>query len=263
MLPFAGDEQPTNANQLAASLQRGLEHHGVTALVTADGNWPALSSLTIQLTRVSRPTPLPRASAQSTFTVAQFEVIGAPVDLEGIPATIRAHFSNLGCGFGRAADGPLQLVVQSAGAGQLKAEAATTDIEDAIHRIVSDLAGKQGATVKSTKLNLIALTPRSLKFEVSCTAKVFIATTTLTFSGQMEIDDQLNARLSDLAVLGEGMIANMVQGMIQPRLAEWNGRIVPLGDYVAAGLTVSDLRITTGEKVTLEATFAPAGKPIS
>jgi hypothetical protein len=31
-----------------------------------------------------------------------------------------------------------------------------------------------------------------------------------------------------------------------------------LGDYVAAGLTVSDLRITTGEKVRLEATFAPA-----
>jgi hypothetical protein len=258
MLPLAGDQQPTNAKQLADSLQRGLEQQGVTALVTADGSWPTLSSLAIQLTRVARPTPLPKAGAQSVFTVAQFEVIGAPVDIEGIPATIRAQFSNLGCGFGRVADGPLQLVVQSAGAGQLQAEAATTDIEQAVHRIVSDLADKQGATVKSTKLNLIALTPRSVKFEVSCTAKIFIASASLTVAGRLEIDDQLNARLSDLAVLGEGMVANMAQSMIQPRLAEWNGRVVPLGDYVAAGLTVSDLRITTGEKVRLEATFAPA-----
>jgi hypothetical protein len=258
MLPIAGDQQPTNATQLADSLQKGLEQQGVTARVTADGTWPALSSLVIQLSQVARPTPLPKASAEAAFTIAQFEVTGTPVDIEGIPATIRGRFSNLGCGFGRVADGPLQLVVLAAGAGQLQAEAATSEIEQGIHRIVSELAGNQGATVKSTKLNIIALTPRSVKFEVSCTAKVFIATTTLTVAGQLEIDGQLNACLSGLAVSGEGMIANMAQGMIQPRLAEWNGRVIPLGDYMAAGLTVSDLRITTGEKVRLEATFAPA-----
>jgi hypothetical protein len=258
MLPIAGDQQPANATQLADALRRGLEQQGITARVTADGTWPALSSLAIQLSRVARPTPLQKASADTAFTIAQFEVTGAPVDVEGIPATVRAQFSNLACGFGRVADGPLQLVVQSAGAGQLQVEAATSEIEQGIHRIVSELAGNQGATVKSTQLNIIALTPRSVKFEVSCTAKVFIATTTLTAVGQLEIDDQLNARLSNLGVMGEGMIANMAQGMIQPRLAEWNGRVIPLGDYIAAGLKVSDLQITTGEKVRLEATFAPA-----
>ena len=258
MLPLAGDQQPQNASDLADSLQRGLAQQGVTASVKADGTWPALSSLEIQLSRIAHPKPLPKASAEAGFTIAQFNLQGAPVEVEGVPATIDAQFSNLSCGFGRISGGPRQLVVQSAEAGTLKAEAATSDIEEKVHRIVADLASNQGATVKSVKLGLTAITPRCVKFEFQCTAKIFIATATLTVGGQMEIDDQLNASLSNLAVMGEGIIASMAQSMIQPRLAEWNGRVVPLGDYVAAGLTVTDLRISTGEKVRLEATFAPA-----
>lgn len=257
MLPLAGDQQPTNATELAASLQSGLSQQGVAASVKADGTWPALSSLAIQLSRIGRPKPLPKAGAEAAFTIAEFDVAGTPVEIEGVPATVRAHFSGLGCGFGRAVDGPRQLVVRSAESGHLEIEAAATDVEQALHRIVSEVAGSQGATVKSTQLSVTAITPRSVKFEVKCTAKVFIATATLTAHGQLEIDDQLNARLSGLGVKGDGMIANMAQSMIQPRLAEWEGRVVPLGDYVAAGLTVRDLRISTGEKLRLDATFGP------
>lgn len=214
-----------------------------------------MSALSIQLRQINRPKPLPRTEAAPALTVAKFKVTGTPVEIEGIPATIHANFSGLGCGFGRAGEGPWQLVVQSAGGGRIELEAATRDIEQGVHRIVSELAGSQGATVKSTTLNLTSISPRSIKFEVSCTAKVFIATATLIVGGQLEIDEQLNARLSDLSVRGDGMIANMAQGLIQPRLAELNGRVIPLGDYVAAGLTVQDLRISTGEKVRLEATL--------
>jgi hypothetical protein len=258
MLPLAGDRKPTNANELADSLQDGLAQRGVRASVTAQGDWPALASLAIRLTKIARPAPLPKASAEPSFTIGKFETIGEPVDVEGVPVTVRAQFSDLGCGFGRAGDGPWQLVIQSAGAGQLEAEAATVDIEQAAHQIVSELASRQGATVKSTKLNLTAVTPRLLRFEISCTAKVFIATATLTVGGQAEIDEHLNGRLSGLNVTGDGMVASMAQGMIQPRLAEYNGKVIPLGEYLAAGLTVSDLRISTGEHVRLEAKFASA-----
>jgi hypothetical protein len=257
MLPLAGDRPPANATELANSLQSGLSQKGVTASVNADGSWPAVSSLAIKLSRIARPKPLPKASAEASITVAQFDVTGAPVDIEGVPATVRAHFSELGCGFGRVGEGPWQLIVRSAASGRVEMEAATAEVEQGVHRIVSELAGSQGATVKSTKLNVTALTPRSVKFELSCTAKVFIATATLTVGGQLEIDNQLNARLSGLTVAGDGMIASMAQGMIQPRLAEWNGRVVPLGNYVAAGLTVQDLRISTGDKIRLDATFGP------
>lgn len=258
MLPLAGDQPPANAIELANALLRGLSQQGITAEVTPEGSWPALSSLSIRLVRVARPKPLPQPSAEPSFTVAQFVVTGTPVEVEGVPATVHASFTDLGCGFGRAGEGPWQLVVQSAASGRLEMEAAKADIEQGVHRIVSELAGSQGATVKSTTLNLTSVTPRSLRFEVTCTAKVFIATATLAVGGQLDIDDQLNARLSGLAVKGDGMIASMAQGMIQPRLAEWEGRVLPLGGYVAAGLTVQDFRISTGEKVRLEASFAPA-----
>jgi hypothetical protein len=258
MLPLAGNQPPANATELADSLQKGLDQHGASAQVTAEGGWPALSSLAIQLARIARPTPLPKASGEPALTIGHLSITGAPAEVEGILVKVRGEFSNLGCGFGRAGEGPWQLVVQSAGSGQLSVEAATADIEEAVHRIVSELAGRQGATVKSITLNVTAVSPRSVKFEISCTAKVFIATATLTVSGQLGIDDQLNARPSGLAVKGDGMIASMAQSMIQPRLSEWNDRVIPLGEYMAAGLTVSDLRISTGENVRLDASFAPA-----
>jgi hypothetical protein len=259
MLPLAGHQQPANATELADSLQKGLEQHGVTARVSTEGGWPELTSLAIELSRMSRPTPLPKAGGEAVLTIGRFSVTGTPVDVEGVPATVRGEFSNLGCAIGRAGEGPWQLVVQSARSGQLSVEADKAEIEEAVHRIVSELAGRQGATVKSTTLNVTAVSPRSVRFEISCTAKIFIATATLTVSGQLEIDDQLNARPSGLAVKGDGMVASMAQGMIQPRLAEWNDRVIPLGEYVAAGLTVSDLRISTGEKIRIDARFAPAG----
>src|SRR5262245_50025385 len=123
MLPLAGDQQPTNATELAASLQSGLAQQGVVASVKADGTWPELSSLVIQLSRVARPKPLPRATADSAFTIAEFNINGTPVDIEGVAATVHARFSELGCGFGRAGDGPWQLVVRSAGSGHLEIEA--------------------------------------------------------------------------------------------------------------------------------------------
>ncbi|HET6407681.1 MAG TPA: hypothetical protein VFG14_07355 [Chthoniobacteraceae bacterium] len=260
MLPLAGDQPPTNAADLAQSLQRGLAQQGVTAEVRAEGGWPSLSLLAIQLARIDRPKPLTKTATGEQVSIARFDVTGTPVDIEGMPATVHAHFSQLNCGLGRgtAGDGPWQLIVQSAGSGRLELEAAKTDIEQGVHRIVSELASRQGATVKSTTLNLTSISPRSVKFEASCTAKVFIATATLTVVGQLEIDDQLNARLIGLSVSGDGMVASMAQGMIQPRLTELNGKVIPLGEYVAAGLTVQDLKISTGEMVRLEANFAAA-----
>jgi hypothetical protein len=255
MLPLAGETAPTHTPDLADALQRGLTQYGVVADVAAEGDWPALTSLEVRLSRLERPRQLEKATVASSLGIARLVVTGSPVTIEGVPAMVRADFSTLGCGIGKASDGPWQLVVNTAEAGRLELEASKTDVEAAVHRVVSELAEKQGATVQSTTLQLTSPTPHSVEFQVTCTAKIFIASATLTVSGRLEVDDQLNARIGGLRVSGDGMIANMAHGLIQPKLAEINGRVIPLGDYVAAGLRVSDLTISTGDRLRLEATF--------
>jgi hypothetical protein len=255
MLPLAGETAPGTIN-FVESLRAGLAQHGVAADIGFNGELPHLTSLEVLLSSLNRPRPLTRASAPSTFTIDRFVVDGSPVTIENVPVTLSAEFSKLGCGIGKADEGPWQMVVNTAESGRLELESSKADVEATLQRIVSELAEQQGATVKSTTLKLTSPTPRSVHFEVTCTAKVFIATATLTVSGQLEVDDQLNARISGLRVGGDGMIASMAQGMIQPKLAPLNGRVIPLGDYVAAGLSVKDLKISTGDRLRLEATFA-------
>jgi hypothetical protein len=50
----------------------------------------------------------------------------------------------------------------------------------------------------------------------------------------------------------------MAQGFIQPHLAEWNNRVIPLASYVAGGLALRDVNITVGTTVRIQASLGSA-----
>jgi hypothetical protein len=180
------------------------------------------------------------------------------VEIEGAPAHLHVEFAELRAGFASQESSGWQVVPLAAKSGSVLVEMQRDRLEAALHEAVSRQAEKHGVTVKSTQLELSAPTPRSVRFVVVCTAKVFVASAKLTVRGQAEIDDNLNARFSDLTVSGEGMIASMAQGFIQPHLTEWNGREIALASYVAGGLALRDVRITVGNTVRIEASLGNA-----
>lgn len=258
MLPIAGDHAPLKTADLVAGLKAGLAKHGVAADVSAEGEIPQVTSLTIKLDRIATPKPTSKIAGDSSLRIEAFRIEGTPVLVEAVPITLDARLSGVTAGFGKTDGNAWQLVVSAAREGSLLLETSVRDLENGIHLTISALASKQGATIKETKVQLTSSNPRSIHFNVACTAKVFIASATLSVAGQVDIDDQLNARISGLSVKGDGMIANMAKGYLEPEIAKWNGRVVPLGDYIAAGLKVKDLRITAGEKARLEAQFGAA-----
>lgn len=255
MLPIAGDHPPLNTAELTSALKAGLAKHGVSADVNAEGEMPQLKSLSIKLDQVSRPKPTAKAVADRSLQMESLRIEGSPVLVEAVPFTLDAQLSGVAGGFGRVEGEGWQLVASDARDGSLVLEVSVRDLQNGIHLTISALASKQGATVKETKVRLSSPNPRSIQFEVDCTAKVFIATATLSVTGRVDIDDTLNARISGLSVKGDGMVANMAKGYLEPEIAKWNGKVIPLGDYVTAGLKVTDLKISAGEKARIEAKF--------
>src|SRR5437588_802452 len=93
MLPLAGSEIPDSPEALAAALRAGLSARGLSARdVTARGAWPALDSLTLDLTGVqisrSQRLALPGEPRTAGFAAAQFELIATPAELESAPVAV-------------------------------------------------------------------------------------------------------------------------------------------------------------------------------
>jgi hypothetical protein len=183
MLPLAGDRPPTSADEFARALHEGLSKHGVAATVVAEGQWPNLQTLRVDLASSNGSRPLPRLQAEEGLTIEAVTISGHPVQIEGVPAELDVRFSELRAGLGSSASDGWQVVPLGAKSGHVIVQVERESLEAALHDVISQQAGKHGATVKSTRLELSAPSSRSVAFAVICTAKMFIASTTLTIRG--------------------------------------------------------------------------------
>jgi len=93
------------------------------------------------------------------------------------------------------------------------------------------------------------------------TAKMFIATATVTLDGQLAVDDQLDARFSNLRFGGEGMIANAAAGFIRPSLTKLEGRTFSLMALPLGAIKLRDLQLAGGDSLRLTAQFGSDSTP--
>src|SRR3712207_4396091 len=95
-------------------------------------------------------------------------------------------------------------------------------------------AGKHGVTVDQVRLSLQLRGERSVDAEVQLRARKLFFSTTVRIGAKLDLDEQLNARLSGLTCNGEGAIGALACGGLQPHLQKLNGRsfslmALPLG----------------------------------
>ena len=264
MLPLAGSTPPTTADEFARALADGLRAAGLAPrAVEADGGaWPEVARLVVDLTgaEVTRATRLPVVSERvgAGVKVAEVELRASPGRFEKTPIHLSMRLAGVVADFERTADGALALALASAAGGELTAHISLTDLEAALHALAVALGAKQGVEAKTTRLEIEAPTPRSLVFRAAVTAKVFIMTTTVKVRGRVDLDEQLNARVSGLVAEGEGMMAGMVESALRPRLAKIEAQTFALGAFVTAGLHVSDATVSVDDAMHLHATLGGA-----
>ncbi|MEO7319009.1 MAG: hypothetical protein ABIZ56_08480 [Chthoniobacteraceae bacterium] len=260
MLPLAGPQFPDSLEGLITALRSGFGNRGISARdVRATGEWPRIAELSIDLTdaQFSRAMDLPKSATESQpgVSVESLTISAAPFFFEKTPAHLDLRATKAECGFARDAMGEAFLKLLRTEGGSISIEAQRADLESTLRNFAESFLAKQGAQVKSAHLELIDRGPRSLGFRAEITAKAFVMTARVAVTGQLDLDDQLNLRVRDLATSGDGMIANLASGFLRPRFAEIEKRTIPLAAYSFAGVTLHGARLSGGNSLRIDAQF--------
>lgn len=267
MLPLLAETIPTNAPALAAALAQGLQDHGLSPrkVEAEGGTFPRVDLVRIDLSgaQVTRDMRLPEAAgtAGAELEIGRLELIGAPVFLEKAAVELNLLAERVQSRVEMTGDRGC-LGLRSAAAGNVSVEATREALEALVHAIAVEAAAKQGLEVKKTKLTFTQEGPRAVAFRAEVTVKVFVMSASLALSGRLRIDDEMNARFSDLTLDGDGIILKLAGGYARPHLDRLEGRVFPLLAFTAGGLRLRNLEMTAGETLRVRAEFGAAAQPI-
>ena len=195
------------------------------------------------------------SAAPPGLHIEDLSVSACPLFFESTPVHLQLRASKSECGFTRDAAGEPLLQVLRTDAGSATIEAQRADLEVALKNFADGFLAKQGADVKSARLDLTDRGPRSLDFRAEITAKAFLMTARVVVTGRLDLDEQLNLRVRDLATSGDGMIASLASSFLRPRFAAIEQRTIPLAAHSFAGLTLHDVRLSGGNALRIEARF--------
>ena len=260
MLPLAAETFPATPDELAAALTAGLAVRDV-AVAGVEAEGAALGALAVlrigltgaRFTRGFRLVTTPVADA-AMVRAERVEIGGAPLDFEGTPLAVRVEAEGAELHFaGTPADGAL--VLANATSGSIALAIALEALEARLHQLARGAAEKQGIEIKKTTLELTARGPRALSFRCDVTAKMFVMTADLSLSGNLDVDEQLNARLSGLTLGGDAMITKLAAGFVRPHLDKLEGRVFPLLALAPGGLPLRDVEIAVQDGLELRAKF--------
>jgi hypothetical protein len=226
------DPIPHDTASLHAALAKALAPLGLAAAaVQIEGEFPSLAALRVDLTggRFHRGLRIERGAeeAREAFFAREVQVNAAPAYVEALPFTLALRGSDAVF----ALAGPA-LSLSRCGAGTLEIFVKHADLESALTSVAREAAEKKGAELKSVRVELEADGPRSLHLRAVAVAKAMFFTATLNITGRVDVNEEMEVRLSGLGCAGDGMIANLAAGAIRPRLAELESRTLPLRKFV-------------------------------
>jgi hypothetical protein len=109
--------------------------------------------------------------------------------------------------------------------------------------------------IQELQLSLASEGPRTLAAHVRVKAKKMMMSGVVHLRGRLVIDDRLNATVSQLSCVGEGMVGNAAAGMLQRKVQELEGRTIPLTAFSLGEVALRDIQIQVDDTVRVSAAF--------
>ena len=263
MFPLNTEIFPATAAQLERLLNESLHQLFDLArqpVELREKAYPHLDSLSISLDGAGlrqRPPAIPSLNTKPmpALTVDSFRAGGSGMSVG--PAAIDFLLDARMLQLHQATDrqGHIVLLLQNAAEGHVQISAALSDLEALIAEVVKSEAGKHGVNVDNVRLSLRSRSPRSLAAEVRLRAKKLFLSASLRITGQLELDEELNARISGLDCTGEGAMASVACGVLKPHLHALDGRDFSLMSLPLGEVRLRDVLIAVGDKLAITAEF--------
>jgi hypothetical protein len=268
MFPLSGKKFPTSADELSASIEDAIRDvfslPKTAGVSVTGGKFPDLKQVVIDLSgaKLSATEPPPKpvgvGKRKPGPTVETLEITGHPILYEQTKLDLDLHATGLRFDFDRDKRGGPLLVLAAAEEGRVDAKIKKKDIEAVLLSVASIAAKEQGVTIQDLELDLRSTGPRSVSADVRVKAKKMMMSSVLNLSGSADVDDELNATLSDLNVKGEGIIGGAAAAFLQKHVKAYNGKQIPLMAFSLGDVTLRDLEIELNGSLHVSAEF---GKP--
>jgi hypothetical protein len=267
MFPLKTNTLPISAADLARCLNeslRDLFQLPNDPVTIREISYPHLASLAValdgaQLRGQPPPAPSPTGESNPALMVDCFAAKGSHISVG--PAAVDFALEAKDVHLHRATDsrGDVVLMLHSAADGRIEVSASPADLEALIAEVAKAEAAKHGVAIDNVQLSLRSNSPRSLAAEVRLRAKKLFLSTSLRISGQVDLDEELNAKISSLECTGEGAMGGIACGILKPHLEKINGRKFSLMSLPLGEVRLRDVRIAAGAKLSITAEFGSAG----
>jgi hypothetical protein len=266
MFPLKTTNLPTSAADLARRLNeslRDLFQLPNDPVTIREVSYPHLASLAVsldgaQLRGQPPPVPFPAGASDPALTIDSFAAKGSQISVG--PAAVDFAIEARNVQLNRAADstGNIVLMLHSAADGRIQVSASPADLEALIAEVAKIEAAKHGVAIDGVQLSLRSNSPRSLAAEVRLRAKKLFLSTSLRITAQVDLDEELNAKISGLACAGEGAMGGIACGILKPHLEKMDGRRFSLLSLPLGEVRLRDVRIASGNKLSITAEFGTA-----
>jgi hypothetical protein len=263
MFPFNTDTFPTTAAELSRRLNDSLRRLFALnrdPVEVHDKSYPHLDSMTVSLdgARIpEQPPPKPTVigTPQPAVTIDSFRVTASPFSVG--PASVDFGLNAQRVDLWQAKDrgGNVLLLLQNATDGRVEISISISDLEALIAAVATAEAGKHGVNIDSVELSLRSRSPRSLAAQVRLRAKKLFISASLRITAQLDLDEQLNAKLTGLDCIGDGAIASVACGVLKPHLQKLDGREFALMSLPLGEVRLRDVRIAVSDRLSVIGEF--------
>ncbi|MEM6560945.1 MAG: hypothetical protein AAF656_05050 [Planctomycetota bacterium] len=208
-----------------------------------------------------RPRPAGQPVTGPDF--AQLVVRGDPVRIDTADVDLKLEATGVGFDFDRDADdGAWLLMLRSAIDGHVDVAIGKDDLRALIETKVKQGADDHGVVIEKVELDLAEHGPRGVRLTAQISGHKPLGFLKPTFAvglhGNLLVDDELVASLSDLKLEGDGIIMTLLTGMLGDKLKELETKEFPLAAFPLGEVRLRDVSINAADPVRVSAKFGSA-----
>jgi hypothetical protein len=257
---------PSSAPDLECLLNHGLQRSfsfDADPVRVRDASYPHLKEIRVCLdgARLRSNPPRPASIRGETFPALRVDQLSLSAQALSIgPASIdlSLHAHTVDFVQGKDSNEQVALALKNAADGKIEVSISHTSLAALITTLAQDQASKQGITISEAQLDLRPNNPHSLAAQVRLRVRKLFLNASLSVTGQLDLDDHLNLKISGLNCTGDGAIASLACAILTPYLRKIEDQEIPLMLLPLGEIRLRDARLAVDDNLSITAEFGSA-----
>lgn len=137
--------------------------------------------------------------------------------------------------------------------GHVRIEAPQAETVEAVRRVAEAALAEQGVTLADLDVQLTSQGPRTVRAEGTARIKKGFLGAPASASATLRVDDALRVHVEDLRITSSNVIVAGLLAAVRGKIEERTKQPIDLAAQLPAGVRVTDVTLTAGDRIGVEA----------